>query len=80
MLLTEVEYAQVAKISVKTVRRLINAGRLLVEDYGTATRHNYRIDSEARPIPATTQDASPAAHLPRRRRRSSPASSSSIEL
>lgn len=77
MLLTEQEYATAAKISAKTVRRLINQNRLPAEDYGTKGRHVYRIDPSARPTPKTPTASAPAV---RQRRRASRRVSSSIEL
>lgn len=46
-LLTEDQAAGLAGVSKKTLRRLIKSGRLQAKDYGTGSRHNYRIDPTA---------------------------------
>lgn len=46
-LLTEQEAAERAKVSRKTIRRLIEQGRLEAADYGTQGQRNYRIDPAA---------------------------------
>jgi excisionase family DNA binding protein len=69
MLLTEAEAAVAAKVSKKTIRRLINAKRLRATDYGTAGQHNYRIDpADLGRIEPQATEPTP---LPRGRRRQS---------
>lgn len=73
LLLTEQEAAQIAGVSRKTIRRLIEQGRLEASDYGTAGQHNYRIRPDAlanlgmnaAPAPAKEppQAAMPAAEI-----------------
>ena len=43
MWLTETEVAQMVKVSKKTIRRLIQAGKLPAANWGTGKRSNYRI-------------------------------------
>lgn len=44
LLLSEAQAAQAAGVSRKTIRRLIEKGRLRAADYGTGGHHNYRIN------------------------------------
>jgi hypothetical protein len=67
-MLTEQEYADRAKVCAKTIRRLIQQGRLDAEDLGTGSRHNYRIAPDAVVRPPTKQAASAPASAVRRRR------------
>lgn len=57
-LLTEQEYADQVKVGWRTIRRLIQSGRLEASDFGTGTHHNYRIAADAVPAPVTKQVAS----------------------
>lgn len=57
-LLTERQAADVAGVHRKTIRRLIEQGRLRAADYGTAGQHNYRID------PAELAKVTPLPGLP----------------
>lgn len=68
-LLTEQQAAEVAGVSRKTIRRLIEQGRLPAADYGTAGQRNYRIhpDALANVKPATAS-AEPLSASRRRRR------------
>ncbi len=56
-LLTEQQAADAAGVHRKTIRRLIEQGRLKAADYGTSRQHNYRVhpDDLARvsPLPDT---------------------------
>lgn len=65
-LLTEEQAAEYAGVSRKTIRRLIESGRLEASDYGTGKRRHYRIHPDAlthiKPVPA------PPLPQPRRRR------------
>src|ERR1700736_3831473 len=68
-LLTEAEAARKAGVSQKTIRRCIESGRLPVLDYGTGSKHLYRIEATALAAleaPAKLQPA--AASIPQRRR------------
>jgi excisionase family DNA binding protein len=69
MLLTEAEAAEYAKVSRKTIRRLIAAGRLPASDFGFGGRHLYRIRPED--LDATMK---PELSAPARGRRSRAAS------
>lgn len=44
MLLTETQAAREAQVDKRTVRRLIETGRLKAVDFGSGKRHHYRID------------------------------------
>lgn len=46
MLLTEREAAVMAKVSIRTLRRLIQRGKLPALNYGTEKRKSYRINSD----------------------------------
>lgn len=67
MVLTETEYAAEKKVDPRTVRKLIEAGRLAAENFGTGKKKLYRIAADAvvQPEPAKT----PAAFVPASRRR-----------
>lgn len=43
-LLTENQAADVAQVDKRTIRRLIETGRLRALDFGSGRRHHYRID------------------------------------
>ena len=60
-LLTEQQAADLAGVHRKTIRRLIEQGRLKAADYGTAGQHNYRIHpcALAELKPARGQDGLP---------------------
>lgn len=70
-MLTEQQYADVKGISKWTVRRLIEAGRLDAEDFGTGSHREYRIAPDALLRPKTQAASAPvaaAAPVGRRRR------------
>lgn len=70
-LLTEAEAAAIAKVSKKTIRRLIVAGRLPAVDYGSGRHHNYRINPEDLlrvQSPPTTDVPAASEIVPRQRR------------
>ena len=67
-LLTEKEYAEMAKIPVRQVRKLIVAGRLRASDYGTGSHKLYRLEETARPIDVSPADSLPSYAMSRRRR------------
>ena len=76
-LLTEQQAADAAGVHRKTIRRLIEQGRLKAADYGTARQHNYRIhpDDLARvaPIPAPKSVTPPVPSFRRHSNRQSAA-------
>lgn len=77
-LLTEQQAADLAGVSRRTIRRLIEQGRLAAADYGTASQHNYRIHpdaladvgaaAEGEPETPATVPLMPRLNPPRRRR------------
>jgi hypothetical protein len=76
-LLTDKQAAVEAGVSVFTIRRLCDSGRLDCTDYGAGgRRHKWRIHPEAlrnvKPVPQTTEEATQPP--PRRRRRRQSAS------
>ena len=71
MLLTEQEAAAIARVSLKTIRRLIASGKLDALNYGTGGRALWRIPRDAllrvqpaHTITAAISDASHAAEPP----------------
>lgn len=82
-LLTEQQAATAAGVSRKTIRRLIEQGRLVAADYGTATQHNYRIHPDAlanvqsAPKPGS-EPMPPARHSRYRRQSAVPAELSAV--
>lgn len=74
LLLTVQEAAREAKVSSRTIRRLIQSGRLQASDFGTGgRRHDWRITPQAlatvSPVAASPM---PPARPTRRRHRPSP--------
>ena len=45
MLLTEAQAAREAQVDRRTIRKLIDAGRLRASNFGTGKRRHYRIDA-----------------------------------
>jgi excisionase family DNA binding protein len=76
-LLTEAEAARIIAADKRTIRKLINTGRLKAVDIGSS-RHHYRIDPADLKTIVSVQSPSthflPPAHIRRRHRRSVPAS------
>lgn len=79
-LLTEQQAAALAGVSKKTIRRLIEQGRLKACDFGTGTQHNYRVHPDelfrVASIPLTNPEPTqPSPQVrPRRRQPASPVS------
>jgi excisionase family DNA binding protein len=63
-LLTEKEAAELAQVSVKTIRRLIEKKRLKAEDFGTGSKHMYRIDPTALTSMNREPETQPAQVIP----------------
>ena len=57
-LLTESQAAAAAQVDKRTIRRLIETGRLRALDFGSGKRHHYRIN------PAELQAVQPVAEKP----------------
>ena len=79
-LLNEKQAADVAGVSPKTIRRLIETGRLKASDFGTGRHHNYRIHPDdlalverGTPIPSEPPMLMPPDRSNRRRRQVSSA-------
>lgn len=67
-----------SQTSVKTLRRLIKAGRLKAIDFGTRGRHDYRVTPDALVLMVARHAFEAPVTLPLRRRRSSVRPVSSI--
>lgn len=74
-MLTEKEYAELNKVCPRTVRRLIESGRLAASSFGSGKRPMYRIDPAAKPTAAPAEPA-PAPRGRRRRVTTSPGDTS----
>lgn len=68
-LLTEQQAAVLAQVNKKTIRRLIETGRLRAADFGSG-RHCYRIDpSDLQSIASVLKHSKPMLQKPKRLRR-----------
>jgi len=79
MLISLSEAAREAKVDRRTIRRLIQSGRLRALDFGNGTRRLYRIDpADLRAITSKSIPTAPPTPIsqPRRRRRRSASSPS----
>jgi len=77
MFLTERQAASEAGVDKRTIRRLILKGRLHAQDFGTGSRHHFRIDpADLKDLKPLDNDPSagsaPTKRFPRRRKTSSP--------
>src|SRR5258708_1599000 len=76
-LLTESQAARLAQVDKRTLRKLIEAGRLRAMDFGTGKRRHFRIDlADLKTIPAASQSTQTPSPRPRRRGPSLPLPSS----
>lgn len=66
-LLTEKQFAERASVDPRTIRKLIDQGRLDAEDFGTGKHRHYRIAEDAKVRPLTTPAASVPVVTSRRR-------------
>lgn len=77
MLLTEAQAAREAQVDRRTIRRLIQLGRLRASDFGSGARHHYRIDPvdlrAIAPPPESAPTPMPPPTSRRRRQSLSPA-------
>jgi excisionase family DNA binding protein len=68
-LLTESQAAAAAQVDKRTIRRLIETGRLQALDFGSGKRHHYRIDpAELHAVQPVVDKPAITPPLPRRRR------------
>jgi excisionase family DNA binding protein len=68
-LLTESQAADAAQVDKRTIRRLIETGRLRALDFGSGKRHHYRIDPvELHEVQPVVEKSATTLPSPRRRR------------
>jgi hypothetical protein len=67
-LLTEAEAAEAANVSPQTIRRCIREGRLVASDYGSGSKHLWRIERSALAAlePAAAEQVIPTSRRQRR--------------
>jgi excisionase family DNA binding protein len=66
-LLTEAQAATAAQVDKRTIRRLIQDGRLRAVDYGSGKRHHYRINPDDLTDIKPPSTLTPLPRAPRRR-------------